>query len=142
MQRADWIQKGKIMAFDVDRYLGKTMEFAGVYRVEGVATSLVGHSLRATLKADPDDDADPGVAQITTASTANGQITLETGDSIANAGYRLKFKPAATLSQAHGTVLYLDVSVVQPDGDVFIIDPAPGELCIIRLWQPGTRTNT
>ena len=136
------------MTFDVSRHVGDAMEFEGTYYVRGVATPLTGHTLRATLKrSDAPDAADPGVAQVSTVSSASGIITLQTGGGVANAGYLVHFNAAATASltpDASGNypVLYMDVRIVQPDGDPFVIDPPAGQRNVIRLFGPVTQTRT
>jgi hypothetical protein len=124
-------------------YAGRTIEFEGVFYKRGVATSLAGATMRASIKTSPDDLDAAVLATITTTLTASGQITLTTGDGVANAGYVAKFLPAATealeADPPDGDV-YPEVTVKEADGDEYTIFPPARERATMRLITPVVRT--
>lgn len=124
-------------------YAGRTIEFAGVYYKAGVATSLSGMTMRASIKASPTDTDAAAIATITTTLTANGQITLTTGDGVANAGYNCKFLPAATESVESVTPtadVYLEVAVKETDNDEYSIYPPANSRATLTLVGPVVDT--
>lgn len=124
-------------------YAGRTIEFAGVYYKAGAATSLSGMTMRASIKTSPTDTDAAAIATITTTLTANGQITLTTGDGVANAGYNVKFLPAATEAVESATPtadVYLEVAVKETDGDEYSVWPPANSRGTLTLIGPVVDT--
>lgn len=124
------------------RFAGATWRFSGVYSVDGVATSLSGASIKATLKNSVADADAAAVASITTASTASGQITLTTGGGVANAGWIANFKPAATVAllTAPPDHLILGLRVLEADADEWVPLPKdPDDPVLVPVRTPPTR---
>lgn len=128
-------------------FAGTNFELTRTFYKAGVATSLVGASIKASLKESPDDTDAAAVATITTTLTASGQVTLTTGEAgVANSGYILKFLPAATsalVTTLPDADLYLDVRVKESDNDEYIALPTnPDDPVRVPIRRPVTRSVT
>lgn len=126
-------------------FAGTTWRFFGTYYIDGAATSLATANIKATLKRDVDDADASAVAQITKISSGNGQITLQTADGVANAGWIANFTPAATaglIASLPIDDLYFDVRVQEADSDEWIPTPNnPDDPNRIPVRMPTTRSS-